>query len=115
MDIPLLPSSEFQKEAGLRLRRLIGMLGIKHKEAAQIMGVSTTVLSNWLAGEHPVQVYPLYRLCRVKGVDFNYVFLGGWDGLPHRLAKELEAEALSALQTTQAGELEPANQAADKT
>jgi transcriptional regulator with XRE-family HTH domain len=113
MDTPVLPASEFQKDAGLRLRRLLQMLDLKQTEAAALMGVTKHVLRNWLAGDNPVQPYPLYRLCRIKGVDFNYVYLGIWDGLPHRLAKELEEEALAGLQSTLGAERAEANQAAE--
>lgn len=98
MDTPVLPQSDYQAEAGLRLRRLIEMLDITQVEAAHIMGISKHVLRNWLAGDNPIQPYPLYRLCRVKAVDFNYVALGDWSCLPVRLARKLEAEMLSKLE-----------------
>lgn len=97
MDTPVLPQSDYQREAGLRLRRLIELLEISQVEAAHIMGISKHVLRNWLAGDNPIQPYPLYRLCRVKSVDFNYVALGDWSCLPARLAKVLEDELLSIL------------------
>jgi transcriptional regulator with XRE-family HTH domain len=98
MDTPVLPQSEYQAEAGRRLRRLIELLEMSQVEAAHIMGISKHVLRNWLAGDNPIQPYPLYRLCRVKSVDFNYVALGDWSSLPARLAKVLEAEMLSTLE-----------------
>jgi len=61
------------------------------------MGVSKNVLRNWLAGDNPVQPYPLYRFCRAKGVDFNFVFLGDWTRLPYGLAKAAEQQALASL------------------
>jgi transcriptional regulator with XRE-family HTH domain len=104
MDIPVLPPSEHQRDAGLRLRKLLQLLQLKQVEAARIMGVSKHVLRNWLAGDNPVQPYALYRLCRVKQVDCNYVYLGDWSALPLALAKQLEDELLSELEAKQAGE-----------
>lgn len=109
MEIPVLPQSDFHVECGERLRKLIDLLGIRQVEAARLMGISKHVLRNWLAGENPVQAYPLYRLCRSKGVDFNYVFLGDWNRLPFELARKLEDEVRSTLE----GSLAAADPAAD--
>jgi len=97
MEVPVLTQSDFQQASAHRLRRLIDLLGITQVEAARIMGITKHVLRNWLAAENPIQPYPLYRLCRAKGLDFNYVMLGDWSNLPHHLARELEREALSNL------------------
>ena len=97
MIIPVLPTSDFQHDSGRRLRWLISKLGLKQTQAADIMGVSKHVLRNWLAGDNPVQPYPLYRLCRSRGVDFNFVYLGDWTHLPYELAKAAEQEALASL------------------
>ncbi len=97
MDTPVLAQSDYQIDAGRRLRLLINALGLSQVEAARLMGVSKHVLRNWLAGDHPVQAYPLYRLCRAKAVDFNYVFLGDWTRLPYALAKGMEDEMQAKL------------------
>jgi transcriptional regulator with XRE-family HTH domain len=97
MDIPILSQSDFQSDAGLRLRQLIAKLGMTQVEAARIMGISKNVLRNWLAGDHPIAPYPLYRLCKAKNIDFNYVFLGDWSHLPYGLAKEFEREIATKL------------------
>src|SRR5689334_7519003 len=100
MTVPILPSGEFQRDCGRRLRNLIDKLGLSQVEAGKIMGVSKHVLRNWLAGDNPVQPYPLYRLCCARGVDFNYVFLGDWSRLPFELAKDMDAELQSKLEAT---------------
>lgn len=105
MDIPVLPQSEHQREAGRRLRKLLELLQLRQVEAARIMGVSKHVLRNWLAGDNPVQPYALYRLCRVKQVDCNYVYLGDWSALPRPLGKQLEDELLLELEGGKAVEL----------
>lgn len=105
METPVLAQSDFQVQTGNRLRRLIDRLGMSQVEAARIMGVSKHVLRNWLAGENPIGTYGLYKLCRIKGIDFNYVFLGDWHRLPFELAQELEAELAARL----AGVPEPAH------
>ncbi|MCK8788193.1 helix-turn-helix transcriptional regulator [Roseomonas sp. NAR14] len=101
MPQPILPQSEFQIDAGRRLRRLIDLLGLSQVEAGEIMGVSKHVIRNWLAGDNPPQPYPMYRLCRAKGLDFNYVFLGDWSSLPGRYAQVLEKEALANLEAAE--------------
>ncbi len=79
------------------------MLGITQVEAARLMGISKHVLRNWIAGDNPIMPYAMYRLCRAKGVDFNYVFLGDWARLPHDLATRLEAELQAKLAASLAG------------
>lgn len=90
----ILTQSDHQRAAGDRLRRLIKLLGMSYVEAAETMNVSKHVLNHWMSGNHPIQPYPLYRLCRSKGVNFDYVFLGDWSSLPHRMGREIEAELL---------------------
>lgn len=108
-DKPILPQRAFQVDAGQRLRRLLELLNMKQTEAAELMGVTKHVLRNWLAGDNPVQPYPLYRLCKLKGLDFNFVYLGDWSHLPHHLSKALEDEAIARL----AAQQERAHQEAD--
>lgn len=102
MDIPILPSSQFQRDCGERLERLIEVLDLSKVEAARLMGVSKHVLNHWISGNNPVQPYPLYRLCRTRGVDFNYVYLGDWTRLPAAVGMALEAEAISTLEAPRA-------------
>lgn len=94
---PILGRTDFHADSGRRLRLLIERLGLKQVEAAELMGVTKHVLRNWLAGDHPISVYALYRLCKAKGVDFNYVFLGDWSHLPHSLAKQFDEELVARL------------------
>lgn len=61
------------------------------------MGITKNVLRNWMAGDNPVQPYGLYRLCMVKGVDFNYVHLDDPSRLPKQVREPIEAEILSRL------------------
>lgn len=91
----ILTQADHQRASGERLRRLIKLLGISYVEAAELMNVSKHVLNHWMQGNHPIQPYSLYRLCRAKGANFDYVFLGDWSALPHRMGRELEAELLS--------------------
>lgn len=87
-----LNQSGFQLAAGLRLRKLIDVMGLTQVQAAAVMGVSKHVLRNWLAGENPIGAYSLHRLCLRYGVDFNYVYLGDPARLPHELAQKIAAE-----------------------
>lgn len=97
METAILPQGEYHKAAGERLRTVIRLLGLKNTEAAKIMGISKHVLNFWMKGENPIQPYQLYRLCRSKGINFDYVALGDWSALPHRLAQVLEAELSAKL------------------
>lgn len=101
---PLLAPADHQIDSGRRLRWLILNLNLSQVEAARLMGVSKHVLRNWLAGDNPIQPAGLYRLTQLKGIDFNFVYLGDWSCLPPALARVAEAEALSILE----GEPEPA-------
>ncbi len=62
----------------VRLRQLIDALGIKYVRAAEDMGITKNHLGNWMREEKPVypDIYKIYRFCRIRGVDFNWVFLG---------------------------------------
>ncbi len=92
METAILSQSDHRVAVGARLRKVIDLLGMPYTEAAELMGVSKQVLRNWMAGEHYPSPYSIYRLCRTRGIDFDYVFLGNWDGLPHHLARALDAE-----------------------
>lgn len=106
MQTHILPMSDHKKVVGARLRKIIDIIGLQYTEAADVMGVSKQVLRNWMSGESYPAPYNLYKLCRSKGVNFDYIFLGNWDHLPHHLAKALERELEDQL------EKEPASQAA---
>ncbi len=108
METPILAQSDYQAAAGQRLKNLIGKLGMTQTEAARLMGISKHVLRNWIAGENPVQPYGLYRLCRAKGVDFNYVGLGDWSRLPYSLAKAMEEDMQATLASVSAQERQEA-------
>lgn len=97
MDLPILSVTDFKMDVGRRLRRLIELLDLKQTEAADLMGVTKWTLQNWLDGDSPPQPYPIYRFCRLRGVDFNYVFLGDHSRLPAEIARKLEAEAIARL------------------
>jgi len=95
--VSVLSQTDYQRAAGARLRRLIDLMDLTYVDAAALMGVSKNVLRNWMVGDNPPQPYPIYRLCRAKGIDFNYVFLGDWSALPARLARELDEEMKATL------------------
>jgi transcriptional regulator with XRE-family HTH domain len=114
MSAPILPQSEYHRDAGLRLRRLIAALGITQVEAARLMGVSKHVLRNWLAGDNPIQPYALYRLCQARRVDFNFVHLGDWSRLPADVAQVVEDEVLSTLEVCEAAASPEAARASQK-
>jgi transcriptional regulator with XRE-family HTH domain len=80
--------SDFNAEAGRRLRAHIDALGIRQVDAAADMRVTKSHLGNWLRGA-PIRPYQLYRFCRLRGVGMDWIFLGDPSGLPHKLANKL--------------------------
>lgn len=96
VETAILGITDYQSAAGARLRKVIKLLGLTYTEAADIMGVTKHVLNHWMVGSNPIQPYALYRLCRSRGIDFNYIFLGDWSGLPHRVGRAIEQELLAS-------------------
>ena len=90
MQSQFLSQSDYQVAAGERLRTVIQLLDLSFTDAAEIMGISKHVLNFWMRGDNPIQPYPLYRLCRAKGINFDYVALGDWSALPHWVARKIE-------------------------
>lgn len=115
MQTHIFPMSDHKKVVGARLRKIIDIIGLQYTEAADIMGVSKQVLRNWMSGESYPAPYSLYKLCKSKGVNFDYIFLGNWDHLPHHLAKVLEQELEDQLEKEQANSAALAHTDADKT
>jgi hypothetical protein len=48
------------------------------------------VLNHWVSGKIYPHPHALLRLCRARGVDFNFLFLGDWSRLPHDVAARLD-------------------------
>lgn len=92
MQSHILTPNDYQRACGERLRHVIELLGLSFKEAAELMNVSKHVLNHWMKGNHPIAPYAAYRLCRSRGVTFDYIFLGDWSSLPHKLARVFEQE-----------------------
>ena len=89
MEHALLAKSDYYITAGSRLRRMIDAMSLSYTEAAVIMGVSKQTLNGYMAGEGPPSAYALFRLCRLKKANFDWVFLGDWTQLPAGLAAKL--------------------------
>lgn len=86
----ILSKSDYQREVGLRLRRLIDACGMKYVKAAELMGVPKNQLGNWMRGNHGFpDHYALYRFCRIAGVNTDWVYLGDPSGLPQRVTEAL--------------------------
>jgi len=89
MLLAALSTTDHQKAMGARLRLAIDLADITYVEAARIMGITKHVLNHWMQGNNPPQPTELYRLHRVTGIDANWVILGDFSALPHRLAVSL--------------------------
>jgi transcriptional regulator with XRE-family HTH domain len=90
METVILPRSDHVREVGRRLRLLIEAIGITQAEAARDMGVPPNHLGNWIRGDrsYPLE-YSIYRFCRIRGVDTNWLYLGDPSSLPERVARRL--------------------------
>jgi len=108
MDTLIIAQSDHQRAVGARLRRLLELLDLAQTEAAELMGVSKQSLNNWLRGDSYPPAYPIYRLCRARGVDFNFIMLGDWGALRSSLATVLERELLAAPPQAEPGAAAPA-------
>jgi plasmid maintenance system antidote protein VapI len=96
MDRPILPLSEHRKDVGRRLEAALDAIDMTHTEAARIMGRSKQSISEWVGGRgYPTQ-YGCYRLHKMTGITYDWLFLGDWSALPARLASKL-APDLSGL------------------
>jgi len=88
--IPIESKEDHIAAVGARLRQLIDALDIPYVEAARDMGVPKSQLGNWMRGDRSYPpIYPIYRFCRIRGVDMNWVFLADPSGLPHRVTSRL--------------------------
>ena len=85
----LLAKSDHVRQCGVRLRQLIDALDISYAEAARDMRVTRSQLGNWLRGDSYPAPYSLYIFCRIRGVNFDWVYLGDPGALPHQLAVRL--------------------------
>lgn len=97
MEIAILSQADHRRAAGARLRRLLELLDLSQVEAAEIMGVTKQQVNNWLRGDAYPTHYALYRLSRLRGIDFNYVLGGDWSALPTRIGQQLEEEVIARL------------------
>jgi transcriptional regulator with XRE-family HTH domain len=104
----ILSKSDHMKAVGNRLRQLIDALGIKYAQAARDMEIPKNHLGNWMRGEAYPLPFEMYRFCRIRGVNMDWVFLGDPSGLPHRVA-----EQLMQLISKPADQVEPENQASE--
>ena len=89
MEIAILSESDHRRACGFRLRQLIKALGLKQVQAAEDMGIPKNHLGNWLRGDAYPKQYEMYRFCRIRGVDMDWVFLGDPSGLPHWVAENI--------------------------
>lgn len=89
MEQTILSQRDHMVEVGHRLRRLIDALGIPYKQAADEMGITKNHLGNWMRGDAYPRPYELYRFCRIRGVNMDWIFLGDPSGLPHRVVTRL--------------------------
>lgn len=104
----ILTETDHRVACGFRLRQLIDALGISYVQAASEMGVTKNHLGNWMRGVAYPKHYELYRFCRIRGVNTDWVLLGDPSGLPAKvyeplmkLAQELEAPAEPASQASE--------------
>ncbi len=64
--------SPFAKNLGLILRER----GLSQKSAAEIMGISVSVVNDWIHGTQPSDHHALLRLCKAISCDFQWLLTG---------------------------------------
>lgn len=89
METPILSVSDHKKIVGHRLRRALDALGVSQVAAAELMGGTKQSVNDWLAGRHYPAAYAVYRLHKLKGITYDWLFLGDWSQLPAWLADKL--------------------------
>lgn len=58
------------------LKALLLERGINQKSAADIMGISVSVVHDWLQGTYPNDPMPLLKLCKAINCDFQWLLTG---------------------------------------
>lgn len=58
------------------LKLILGERGLSQKSAAEIMGVSVSVVNDWLQGVQPHNHGALLKLCRAVNCDFQWLLTG---------------------------------------
>jgi transcriptional regulator with XRE-family HTH domain len=94
MEQLILSERDHRHAVGVRLRQLIQAIGIKYVEAAAEMGIERNHLGNWMDGRAYPKHYELYKFCRIRGVNTDWVYLGDPSGLPDRVSRALIKQAL---------------------
>lgn len=89
MEIGILTDEDYRRAVGARLRSLINALGITYVEAAADMDVTKNHLGNWMRGTAYPLHYHLYRFCRIRGVNTDFIYLDDPSGLPGRVVAAL--------------------------
>jgi transcriptional regulator with XRE-family HTH domain len=74
-----------------RLRVLRHCLGMSSKEFAEAADVSPKSYSQWESGDFRLSIDGAIKLNARYGISLDYLFLGNLDGVPHKLAQELQS------------------------
>ncbi|MBX9594073.1 MAG: helix-turn-helix domain-containing protein [Roseomonas sp.] len=96
MDRPILSISDHRAQVGNRLDAALRAIPLDQVQAAEIMGVSKQSVTDWIKGRGYPPTYGCYRLHKMTGITYDWLFLGDWGALPARLAEKLQPD-LSAL------------------
>jgi transcriptional regulator with XRE-family HTH domain len=87
--------ADYKKDVGKRLRALREVSGLKQRAFASGFGKEQNTYQKWESGGNFPDPMAVLGICKRYGVDFNYVFLGDFDGLGGNLAAKL-AQKLSS-------------------
>lgn len=58
------------------LKLLLTERGLSQKSAADIMGISVSVIHDWLQGSYPNDPMPILKLCQAINCDFQWLLTG---------------------------------------
>lgn len=97
MERPILSLSDHRVVVGQRLSLALDAAGLEQVQAADIMGVSKQSMTEYVKGRGYPPQYGCYKLHKMTGITYDWLFLGDWSALPARLAAKLAPDLSTSL------------------
>lgn len=84
--------SALRTSVGLRLLAVRDVLNLSQRALAEMIGTSQSAYHKWESGAGWPDVYYMTIWCTKFGVDFNYLYLGRFDGVERNMIARLAAQ-----------------------
>lgn len=81
---------EYVRECGARIALTRRALGMSNAALARLLGITTTALSNYEAGEREMPRLVIAKWKRLRGVTFDWIYGGDISTLPGHLIERIE-------------------------